>query len=111
MAPPTNCLSPIGEKAILSGLYQQIKGDFYTAVSRPPAVYRGNPFVIEAGLAHGRGPGQAAGRPEKKKIPPAGGGEQDNEKEVAPRIRYPHPLPLLPQPSACSIYKKVLATT
>src|SRR6266498_637066 len=37
MAPPTNCLSPIGEKAILSGLYQQIKGDFYTAVSRPPA--------------------------------------------------------------------------
>src|SRR5437870_11140791 len=45
MAPPTNCLSPIGERAILSGLYQQIKGDFYTAVSRPPAVYRGNPVV------------------------------------------------------------------
>src|SRR6266852_3276548 len=56
MAPPTNCLSPIGEKAILAGLYRQIKGDFYTAVSRPPAVYRGNPFVIEAGLAYGRGP-------------------------------------------------------
>ena len=53
---PTNCLSPIGEQAILSGLYQQIKGEFYTAVSRPPAVYRGNPFVIEAGLAYGRGP-------------------------------------------------------
>ena len=35
MAPPTNCLSPIGEKAILAGLYRQIKGDFYTAVSRP----------------------------------------------------------------------------
>src|SRR5438094_2796128 len=54
MAPPTNCLSPIGEKALLAGLYRQIKGDFYTAVSRPPAVYRGNPFVIEAGLAYGR---------------------------------------------------------
>src|SRR5213083_840735 len=51
MAPPTNCLSPIGEKAILSGLYQQIKGEFYTAVTRPPAVYRGNPCVIEAGPA------------------------------------------------------------
>src|SRR5437667_12643165 len=25
MAPPTNCLSPIGEKAILAGLYRQIK--------------------------------------------------------------------------------------
>src|SRR5262249_46552146 len=59
MAPPTNCLSPIGERAILSGLYRQIKGEFYTAVTRPPAVYRGNPFVIEAGLAFGRGPDQA----------------------------------------------------
>src|SRR5436190_13871452 len=31
MAPPSNCVSPIGEKAILHGLYKQIKGDFYTA--------------------------------------------------------------------------------
>ena len=60
MAPPTNCISPIGEKAILHGLYKQIKGEFYTAVTRPPAVYRGNPFVIEAGLAFGKGPEQAA---------------------------------------------------
>src|SRR2546428_10370889 len=59
MAPPSNCLSPIGEKAILHGLYKQIKGDFYTAVTRPPAVYRGNPFVIEAGPAHRKGTGQA----------------------------------------------------
>src|SRR5574341_2354301 len=50
MAPPSNCISPIGERAILHGLYKQINGDFYTAVTRPPAVYRGNPFVIEAGL-------------------------------------------------------------
>src|SRR5262249_2627309 len=34
MAPPCNCISPIGEKAILHGLYKQIKGDFYTAVTR-----------------------------------------------------------------------------
>jgi DNA topoisomerase-6 subunit B len=60
MAPPSNCLSPIGEKAILHGLYKQIKGEFYTAVTRPTAVYRGNPFVIEAGLAFGKGPEQAA---------------------------------------------------
>src|SRR5215813_2434477 len=59
MAPPSNCISPIGEKAILHGLYKQIKGDFYTAVTRPPAVYRGNPFIIEAGLAYGKGPEQA----------------------------------------------------
>src|SRR5919197_1244417 len=59
MAPPSNCISPIGEKAILHGLYKQIKGDFYTAVTRPPSVYRGNPFVIEAGLAYGKGPDAA----------------------------------------------------
>src|SRR5215467_7287155 len=35
MAPPSNCISPIGEKAILHGLYKQIKGNFYTAVTRP----------------------------------------------------------------------------
>ena len=72
MAPPSNCLSPIGEKAILHGLYKQIKGEFYTAVTRPTAVYRGNPFVIEAGLAFGKGAGSG------------GGGRRD-----APRGRWP----------------------
>src|SRR3989454_8972117 len=63
MAPPSNCISPIGEKAILHGLYKQIKGEFYTAVTRPPSVYRGNPFIIEAGLGHREGPGQVAAGP------------------------------------------------
>jgi len=48
MNPPTDCLSPIGEELILAGLRKQIQADFYTAVTRPPAVYRGNPFQIEA---------------------------------------------------------------
>jgi DNA topoisomerase VI subunit B len=111
MAPPTNCLSPIGEKAILSGLYQQIKGDFYTAVSRPPAVYRGNPFVIEAGLAYGRGPEEAAQSQEKKPIPLAEGEEQQDDRELARVIRYANRVPLLYQQSACAIYKAVLDTT
>src|SRR5881398_3083560 len=67
MAPPSNCISPIGEKAILHGLYKQIKGEFYTAVTRPPSVYRGNPFVIEAGLAFGKGPDQVVEA--KKEVP------------------------------------------
>src|SRR5262249_8239197 len=67
MAPPSNCISPIGEKAILHGLYKQIKGDFYTAVTRPPAVYRGNPFIIESGLAYGKGPEQTADKLEDPK--------------------------------------------
>ncbi len=111
MAPPTNCLSPIGEKAILSGLYQQIKGDFYTAVSRPPAVYRGNPFVIEAGLAYGRGPEQAAESQEKKQIPLAEGEQQQDDNELARVIRYANRVPLLYQQSACAIFKSVLDTT
>jgi len=112
MAPPTNCLSPIGEQAILSGLYQQIKGDFYTAVSRPPAVYRGNPFVIEAGLAFGRGPEQAQADQQKQSVPLAEGEEADgNDHELARVIRYANRVPLLYQQSACAIFKSVLDTT
>src|SRR5262249_8245034 len=99
MAPPTNCLSPIGERAILSGLYQQIKGDFYAAVSRPPAVYRGNPFVIEAGLAYGRGP-EAANGQEKKAVPLAEGEEERGDNELARVIRYANRVPLLYQQAA-----------
>src|SRR5437763_2276095 len=81
MAPPSNCISPIGEKGILHGLYKQIKGDFYTAVTRPPSVYRGNPFVIEAGLAFGKGPDQAVPSAEAPAGPLAEGEQQgaDNE--------------------------------
>src|SRR3989442_374014 len=109
MAPPTNCLSPIGEKAILSGLYQQIKGEFYTAVSGPPPVYRGNPFVIETGLAYGRGP--AKGVESQEPIPLAEGETQENDHELARLIRYANRVPLLYQQSACAIYKAVLDTT
>ena len=33
-----------------------VPGEFYAAATRPPAVYRGNPFQIEVGLAYGGGP-------------------------------------------------------
>ena len=110
MAPPTNCLSPIGEKAILSGLYKQIKGEFYTAVSRPPAVYRGNPFVIEAGLAYGNRPG-AQPKPEQPAGPRAEGEEEDDDAELARVIRYANRVPLLYQQSACATFKAALNTT
>ena len=110
MAPPTNCLSPIGEKAILSGLYKQIKGEFYTAVSRPPAVYRGNPFVIEAGLAYGNRPGDQP-KQEQAAGPKAEGEQDDNDSELARVIRYANRVPLLYQQSACATFKAVLNTT
>jgi len=110
MAPPTNCISPIGEKAILSGLYKQIKGEFYTAVSRPPAVYRGNPFIIEAGLAYGNQP-QDQSKPQQPKVPKAEGEDEEEDSELARVIRYANRVPLLYQQSACATFKSVLGTT
>jgi DNA topoisomerase-6 subunit B len=54
-APATDCIVPIGEELILRGLHKMVPGEFYAAATRPPAVYRGNPFVIEVGLAFGGG--------------------------------------------------------
>jgi DNA topoisomerase VI subunit B len=111
MAPPSNCISPIGERAILHGLYKQIKGEFYTAVTRPPAVYRGNPFLIEAGLAYGKAPEQVPAKPEQPRVALAEGEQRDNDSELARVIRYANRVPLLYQQSACSTFKAVLDTT
>lgn len=51
--PATDCISPIGEELLLKGLRQLVPGEFYAAATRPPAVYRGNPFQIEVALAYG----------------------------------------------------------
>lgn len=62
MAPPTNCLSPIGPEAMMRGLFSLFDpGDydedefFVTSETRAPAVYRGNPFQVEVGIVHGKG--------------------------------------------------------
>ncbi|HEX3997707.1 MAG TPA: DNA topoisomerase VI subunit B [Pirellulales bacterium] len=54
--PATDCIAPIGEELLLKGLHEVVPGEFYVAATRPPAVYRGNPFVIEAALAYGGSP-------------------------------------------------------
>jgi len=51
--PATDCVVPIGEQRLLAGLRQVVPGEFFVAATRPPGVYRGNPFVIEAALAYG----------------------------------------------------------
>jgi DNA topoisomerase VI subunit B len=122
MAPPTDCISPIGEKAILAGLVKAIKGDFYTAATRPPKVYRGNPFVIECGLAFGKGdgssfkePAQLAAEELDKKAngvveAKAEGEEDEDDTELAQVIRFANRVPLLYQQSACATFKAVLKT-
>lgn len=52
-APATDCISPIGEELLLKGLRHVVPGQFYCAATRPPSVYRGNPFQIEVALAYG----------------------------------------------------------
>lgn len=47
MSPPTNCVTPIGEENLIKGLKKEVDAEFYAATTRPPEVYRGNPFIIE----------------------------------------------------------------
>ncbi len=119
MNPPTDCLSPIGEEAIKNGLFKSIKADFYVATTRPPAVYRGNPFVIEAAIAFGKGDGgaslardaEAAAAENGEPQPKAEGEDDDKQVEQARVIRFANRVPLLYQQTACATYKATLATT
>jgi DNA topoisomerase-6 subunit B len=150
MAPPTNCLSPIGEELIHKGLTnfltvtqeevehedleqlelqakkgkgrkkeeaaqkieeakqkaqadaiveaqgkdegeEVIKGHkfFITSVTRPPKVYRGNPFQVEVGIAYG--------------------GPLPGDKPVE-LYRFANRVPLLFQRGACGITEAVIRT-
>lgn len=88
-APPTNCLSPIGEERLLASLQEQIEADFFAAVSRPPAVYRGNPFQVEVGLAFG--------------------GNQGAD-DLISLYRFANRVPLLYQQGGCAVFKSVMST-
>ncbi len=53
ISPATDVLSPLGENLIKEGLKKEVKGEFFVSVTRPTAVYRGNPFLVEVGIAYG----------------------------------------------------------
>src|SRR3989442_1047296 len=57
MPPPTDCLSPIGERLIKRGLKNvlgNLRPEFYAPpLTRDPAVYSGNPFQVEVGIVYG----------------------------------------------------------
>ncbi len=57
MAPPTDCLSPIGETLIKKGLKNvlgSLRPGFYAQpITRDPKVYSGNPFIVEVGMVYG----------------------------------------------------------
>lgn len=53
IAPPTDCLSQLGEGLLEKGIMKEIKADHFVAISRSPSVYSGRPFAVEVGLAYG----------------------------------------------------------
>ena len=66
-----------------------MEAEYYDAVTRPPSVYRGNPFQVEVGMAFG--------------------GEIPAE-DLANVYRFANRVPLLYQAGACALLKSVLGT-
>jgi DNA topoisomerase-6 subunit B len=90
MSPPTDCLSPIGERLIKRGLKNVLGGlrpEFYAPpLTRDPAVYSGNPFQVEIGIVYGGD------------LPP------DQPVEV---LRFANRVPLLYQAGGCALTQAV----
>lgn len=53
MAPPSDCLSPIGKDNVISGMKKAYSADFYAAETRNASAHSGEPFLVEAGIAYG----------------------------------------------------------
>ena len=89
MAPPTDCIAPIGEALLERALKAEVQADFYATVTRKPTVYRGNPFVVEVGIAWG---GALAAD------------------EPATMFRFANRVPLQYQQGACAVTRAITAT-
>jgi DNA topoisomerase-6 subunit B len=89
MAPPTDCIAPIGEELIEAALQAEVDAEFYASVTRRPAIYRGNPFLVEVGLAYG--------------------GILGAEDPIT-LYRYANRVPLQYQQGACAITRSVTGT-
>lgn len=90
MAPPTDCLSPIGDMLIKKGLMHVLDGmrpEYYAPpVTRAPKSVNGNPFLVEAGIVYG--------------------GDIPSDGQVT-ILRFANRVPLLYQPGACAITKAI----
>ena len=89
MSPPTDCIAPIGQELLLRALKAEVEADFYATVTRRPAVYRGNPFLVEVGLAYG------------------GNISADDSITL---YRYANRVPLQYQQGACAVTRAVTTT-
>ena len=89
MAPPTDCLVPIGSRALLAGLLKEVQGEFFAAATRPPASIA---QPVPDGSRHRL--------------------RRESERDESSRIlRFANRVPLLYQQSACSSFKAVVETS
>jgi len=118
-APPTTCLSPIGDERIREGLMKECDADFYAVATRPPSVYRGNPFQIEVGLAWSKPGGDnlevdQSGRIKKTKKKRGTTDTEDllgNADDSVRLMRFANRVPLLSQQSGCGFTKAAVQTS
>lgn len=89
MRPPLDCLSPLREDLLIKGLKKEFNAEFYAAITRPPEVYRGNPFQVECAVAYG--------------------GEISPDSQVE-LFRITNRVPLLYQEGDCAITKAFMGT-
>jgi DNA topoisomerase-6 subunit B len=116
-APRTDCVVPIGEPRLYEGMRKEIDADFYIVKTRPPAVYRGNPFQIEVGLAYGQPGGADLTVDERGRIHKTAHHKRNasetlvlNADEPAQLLRFANRVPLLYEQGACAITRAVLQT-
>ena len=90
MSPPADCIAPIGEELLARAMESIHPTDFATSVTRRPAVYRGNPFLVEVALAYGAG--------------------EFSAEDPATMYRYANRVPLQYQQGACAITRAITTT-
>lgn len=89
MAPPTDCLSPIGELLIKRGLRKEMEAlspEFISTDKRNTAVFSGIPFLVETGIVYG--------------------GDLPSEARVE-ILRFANRVPLLYQEGDCTITETI----
>jgi len=106
IAPPTDCLIPINEQHLEKALVNIIKPEFYTLLTRSPAIYRGGvPFIVEVGLAFGGKAGRSVTEDVEVKKNEEGEEMVQSEMEI---MRFANRVPLLFDAGSCAITKAIL---
>jgi DNA topoisomerase-6 subunit B len=88
-------------------LEREIRAEFVCSSTRPPAVYRGNPFVVEAGLAYG---GDLRDSQDEEQEPHVSTKSADSQQGPITMLRLANRVPLQYQQSACAIFRAATET-